>query len=95
MLLPLVPASLCSSPSPASEKPVRARTRLRYATATEQLMNFIHAQELGQTSTILELVTPIHALSCELAKTKSSKPAEGASSGGGSAEEISDGSTDF
>jgi hypothetical protein len=43
----------------------------------KQLTAFIHAQELGQTSTIVELVTAMHALSCELDKTKPSKRGRG------------------
>jgi hypothetical protein len=42
-----------------------------------RLMEFIHAQELGQSSTILELVTPIFALTRELAKTTPKKRGRG------------------
>jgi hypothetical protein len=43
----------------------------------KRLMEFIKAQQLGQSSTILELVTPTFVLSRELAKTTPKKRGRG------------------
>jgi hypothetical protein len=43
----------------------------------DRLMEFIRAQELGQTSTVCELVSSAHALACTLAETRPSKRGRG------------------